>query len=137
MGLMFACANLAGIISSNVYPSHAAPRFFGGHGVAVGSGFITIVCAIILTTAYRLENARRDRMYGPAAADGSDATSNKILTPEQRRSWGLEGLTQTEIIELGDKHPGMASRNFGAFCGTCIMKTADPSSISLSKDSDM
>jgi hypothetical protein len=97
---------LAGIISSNVYPSHTAPRFFEGHGVAVGFSFMAIVCALIITIANRIENDRRDSLYGPVAADGSDANPNKVLTPEQCRNWGLEGLSKTQIIELGDKHPG-------------------------------
>jgi hypothetical protein len=106
MGLLFATGNSAGIISSNVYPAGTAPRFFEGHGVAVGFSFMAIVCAIIITIANRLENARRDSLYGLVAANGSDASPNKVLTPEQRKTWGLEGLSKTEIIELGDKHPG-------------------------------
>jgi hypothetical protein len=106
MGLTFASASSAGIISCNVYPSHTAPRFFEGHSIALGFAFMAIVCAIIITTASRIENARRDSLYGSVAADGSDANPNKVLTPEQWQSWGLEGLTKIEIIELGDKHPG-------------------------------
>lgn len=106
MGLLFATGNSAGLISSNVYPSHTAPRFIEGHVVAVGFAFMAIVCAIIMTVSNRLENARRDRLYGPVASDGSDANPNKVLTPEQRQSWGLGGLSKLEIIELGDKHPG-------------------------------
>jgi hypothetical protein len=52
------------------------------------------------------ENARRDRVYGVVAPDGSDAHPHKVLTPEQKMTWGLEGLSELEIIELGDRHPG-------------------------------
>lgn len=103
---MLASGNLAGLVSSNVYPSPTAPRFFEGHGVAIGFGFLAIACSIIITTANRIENARRDALYGPVAADGSDADGDKVLSPERLRDWGLEGLTKVEIIELGDKHPG-------------------------------
>jgi hypothetical protein len=106
MGLLFASANSAGLISSNVYPSQTEPRYFEGHGIAIGFAFMAIVCAIIITTANRVENARRDALYGPVAADGSDAGPDKDFTPERLGDWGLEGLTKTEIIELGDKHPG-------------------------------
>lgn len=106
MGLLFATGNSAGLISSNVYPSNTAPRFFEGHGIAVGFSSMAIVCAVIITVANRLENAHRDALFGPVAADGSDANPNKVLTAEQRKSWGLEGLSKTEVIELGDKHPG-------------------------------
>jgi hypothetical protein len=118
MGLLFSTGNSAGIISSNVYPSHTAPRFFEGHSVAIGFAFMAVVCAVIITTATRIENARRDSLYGPVAADGSDASPNKVLTPDQCRSWGLEGLSETEIIELGDKHPGTDSQNHAPLLGS-------------------
>lgn len=107
MGLLFSTGNSAGIISSNVYPTNTAPRFFEGHGVAVGFSFMAIACAVILKIALARENASRDARYGTVAADGSDASPTKVLTAEQRQKWGLEGLSQNEIIELGDKHPGM------------------------------
>jgi len=106
MGLLFSVGNSAGIISSNVYPSNTAPRFFEGHGVAVGFCGLAIICAVTIMLANSRENARRDRVYGPAAADGSDASPLKVLTAEQKRTWGLEGLSEVEVIELGDSHPG-------------------------------
>lgn len=112
MGLLFSCGNSAGIISSNVYPANTAPRFFEGHGVAVGFGFMSIVCAVIIIIANSRENARRERIYGSVAADGSDATVAQSMIPELRAKWGLEGLSETEIIELGDRHPG----EFVLFC---------------------
>lgn len=54
-----------------------------------------------------MENARRDALYGPVSTNGNDANPNKILNPDQRKAWGIEGLSRVEIIELGDKHPGM------------------------------
>jgi len=105
MAILFGCGNIAGIISSNVYPSGTEPRFFEGHGIAIGFASLAVIAAIIITIANRIENVRRDTLYGPVAPDGSDAYFNRVLTPEQLRNWGLEGLSNTEIIELGDKHP--------------------------------
>ena len=59
------------------------------------------------------ENARRDAKYGPAASDGSDASLLKLSDPNEKKKWGLEGMTDMEIIELGDRHPGAYS--FSAF----------------------
>jgi hypothetical protein len=106
MGLLFSTGNAAGIISSNVYPSNTAPRFFEGHGIAVGFSGLAIICAIVIMIANSRENARRDRLYGEVAPDGSDASPLKTLTPEKRKAWGLEGLSELEVIELGDRHPG-------------------------------
>jgi len=105
MGFYFSVGNSAGIISSNVYPSSSAPRFFEGHGIAIGFSFLAIVCALALVTSNMHENARRDKVYGVVAPDGSDANPRKILTPQQKATWGLEGLSELEIIELGDRHP--------------------------------
>ncbi|KAF8316359.1 MFS general substrate transporter [Clavulina sp. PMI_390] len=105
MGLLFSTGNSAGIISSNVYPARTAPRFFEGHGVAVGFSFMAIVCAIIMMIANGRENNRRDELYGEVAADGSDASVRKPISDEKRRRWGLEGMSEEQIIELGDSHP--------------------------------
>ena len=125
MGLMFSAANSAGIISSNVYPSHTAPRFFQGHDVAVGFALMAVVCAIVINIATRNENVRRDALYGPVAVNGSDANPNKVLTPDQSRRWGLEGLPKTEIIELGDKHPGTVFRGRAPSGGPVISPAAN------------
>ncbi|KAF9506091.1 hypothetical protein BS47DRAFT_463665 [Hydnum rufescens UP504] len=106
MGFFFSVGNSAGIISSNVYPSNTAPRFFRGHGIALAFSFMAIVWTLILMASNWRENARRDRVYGVTAPDGSDADPRKVLTPEQKATWGLEGLSELEIIELGDRHPG-------------------------------
>jgi len=109
MGFVFAMATTAGIISSNVYPARTAPRYFQGHGIAIGFASMAIICTAVLTIANRMENARRDTLYGPAPADGNDTDPNEVLTPEQLRTWGFEGLSKTQIVELGDKHPGILS----------------------------
>ena len=100
MGPMFSAANSAGIISSNVYPSHMAPQ---GHGVAVRFALMAVVCAVVINLATHNENVRRDAWYGPVAVNGSDANPNKVLTPDQCRRWGLEGLLKTEILWTYDQ----------------------------------
>jgi len=106
MGIFFTLGNSAGIISSWVYPSTQAPRFFTGHGVAIGFAFMAIICAAILMFANARENARRDRLYGPLAADGNDNNPLRQNNPELIKRWGLEGMSRDEILDLGDNHPG-------------------------------
>lgn len=108
MGLLFTTGNSAGIISSNVYPARTAPRFVEGHSIAIGFSGLAIVCALMLMYANSRENARRDREYGKMALDGSDANPAKMkgLSEEKRKRWGLQDLSELEIIELGDRHPG-------------------------------
>jgi hypothetical protein len=60
------------------------------------------IMALILYTALRRENKRRDAKYG--AAPASTGYEN-IESEEYMKRWGLEGMTRDEIIELGDEHP--------------------------------
>ncbi|KIJ25558.1 hypothetical protein M422DRAFT_273462 [Sphaerobolus stellatus SS14] len=53
----------------------------------------------------RRENARRDALYGVPPADGSDCSPHKVGDPALKKKYGLEHLTEEEIIELGDDHP--------------------------------
>ncbi|KAG8988898.1 hypothetical protein FRB94_005578 [Tulasnella sp. JGI-2019a] len=106
MGVFFTMGNSAGIISSWVYPTTDSPRFFKGHGVAIGFAFMAIVCAIILMISNSRENARRDRIYGPVAADGNDNNPLRHDNKELMKRWGLEGMSRDEILDLGDRHPG-------------------------------
>lgn len=103
MGFFFTVGNSAGLISSNVYPTKSRPRYIEGHSVAIGFASLAIICAIILYTHNKRENARRDRVYGVAAVDGSDASPRS----GNKEKWGLEGLSDREVIELGDRHPGV------------------------------
>ena len=108
MGLFFTIGNSTAIVSSNVYPPSTAPHFVEGHSIAIGSSAIAIICALTLMYMNSKENARRDREYGEVAPDGSDADPAKMkwLSEEKRRRWGFEGLSECEIFELGDTHPG-------------------------------
>lgn len=105
MGFFFTVGNSAGLISSNVYPTKSGPRYIEGHSVAIGFASMAIICAIILFTYNKRENARRDQVYGVAAADGSDASPHNSLN---KKKWGLDHLSDIEVIELGDRHPGMS-----------------------------
>lgn len=101
MGVFFTCGNSAGMIASNVYPASTAPRYFQGHGIAIGFSMLAIVCAAILMFAHSRENARRDRLYGTV----EPGLNPLHATPEQIKRWGLEGMSHMEILDLGDRHP--------------------------------
>lgn len=102
MGVFFSAGNSAGIISSWVYPARTAPRYFQGHGIAIGTAFLAIVCAAILMWHNNRENKRRDALYGPV-----DLGTNVLhATPQQIERWGLTNKTKEEVLDLGDRHPG-------------------------------
>lgn len=65
--------------------------------------------ASFLTWNVQRENARRDAVYGPRSSPhllkegekGFDQAANDA----QIKAWGLEGMTETEMAALGDRHP--------------------------------
>ncbi|CAO1632161.1 unnamed protein product [Sympodiomycopsis kandeliae] len=122
MGLFFMAGNSAGLISSNVYPKTDSPRYTQGHSINLAFSAIAIVCAIVLAIANIRENKRRDALYGrvDARKDGGGSTTDasgtsaekgeqsemaRLTSPEEKKRWGLEGKTDLEVMELGDRHP--------------------------------
>lgn len=122
MGIFFMAGNSAGLVSSNVYPKTDAPRYLKGHGINLGFSAVAIICAIVLALANLRENRRRDRLYGvvdPRKDGGGDANASdqgspekgeqsemaRLTSPQEKKRWGLDGKTDLEVMELGDRHP--------------------------------
>lgn len=100
--MVFSSGNAGGIVASLVYRGADAPRFFPGHGTAVGFCFANFSMAALLWWRLGKENKRRQDTYGsPPHEDEVHDTES----PEYLRRWGLEGKSQKEILELGDDHP--------------------------------
>jgi hypothetical protein len=104
MGMVFSSGNSGGIVASQVYRSEHAPRYLPGHGTAVGFCLANFSMAALLWWYLARENKRRDLAYGRAVEHGDD--SDDIESPAYLEKWGLQGKTRTEIIELGENHPG-------------------------------
>ena len=83
MGFSSRWGNLNGIVSSNIYRAHDAPRFVTGHGVILGYLAVFLFGGSLITTIFlRLENGARLK-----------GERNNVI----------EGLTDAEIENLGDK----------------------------------
>ena len=83
LGMVIGWGNLNGIVSSNIYRSPDAPRFFPGHGTVLG--YLTCFLLGGSTLQYFLlkwENGKRLR---------------------GERDHRIEGLSEKEVGELGDK----------------------------------
>ena len=116
LAFMLSVGNSGGAISGQIYRSQDAPRFILGHAINLGFCIIALITVIILLIGFRLENSRRDRLYGPAVVSSSTATlvtteSGKEIvdvfglgSEEDRKKWGYENMSETEIQDLGDKH---------------------------------
>ncbi|PYH42884.1 MFS general substrate transporter [Aspergillus saccharolyticus JOP 1030-1] len=86
LGLMIGWGNLNGIVSSNIYRTEDAPRFYPGHGVVLGYLVVFLLGgSVVQYLLLRRENRRRVR---------------------GERDYRLEGLGAEEVEELGDQRPG-------------------------------
>lgn len=105
MGIFFTLGNLAGVPASNVYPANEGPRYVKGNSHALAFTLFAMILAGFLSWYLRRENARRDALYGVPPADGSHCSPHNANDPVLKKKYGLEHLTEQEIIELGDDHP--------------------------------
>jgi hypothetical protein len=103
MGMVFSSGNSGGIVASQVYRSENSPRYIPGHATAVGFCVANFTTAALLWWYLSRENKRRDQAYGHIA---EWENSDDIDSQEYIKKWGLEGMSRTEIIELGENHPG-------------------------------
>ncbi|CAI4216096.1 unnamed protein product [Parascedosporium putredinis] len=76
--------NLTGVVSSNIYFS--GPKFVEGHAVVLG--FLTVF------------------LFGGSAVMLAALAFEKRKRASGQRDGILEGKSEEEIGELGDKHPG-------------------------------
>ncbi|KAF2034645.1 MFS general substrate transporter [Setomelanomma holmii] len=85
LGFVIGWGNLNGVVSSNIYRAKDKPRFFLGHGVVLAYMTLFLLGGSVVTrTLLALENRKR--------------RSGK------RDVW-VEGKSEQEVLELGDKRP--------------------------------
>ncbi|CAF0880085.1 unnamed protein product [Adineta steineri] len=117
LAFMISVGNCGGLIGGQIYRSQDGPRFILGHGINLGCCVLGLISVIILFIGLRLENHRRDRLYGVVSNVNSTTSittkeSNKEVvdvyggcgSEEDRRKWGYEHMSEEEIRDLGDKH---------------------------------
>ncbi|CAF4397402.1 unnamed protein product, partial [Adineta steineri] len=74
--------NCGGVISGQIYRSQDGPRFILGHGINLGFCVLGLIAVIILFISFRLENHRRDRLYGDVSNVNS---TTSIITRESNK----------------------------------------------------
>ncbi|CEL53770.1 putative transporter C1002,16c OS=Schizosaccharomyces pombe (strain 972 / ATCC 24843) GN=SPAC1002.16c PE=3 SV=1 [Rhizoctonia solani AG-1 IB] len=53
------------VLGTHSYPATEGPRYIKGLALCCGFEFLGALMCLVLTISFRLENARRDRIYGP------------------------------------------------------------------------
>ncbi|KAF9477800.1 MFS general substrate transporter [Pholiota conissans] len=62
--LFMAIGQCGSILGSHLYPKTEGPRYIKGFGVSSALLFLAALCSVILSISYRLDNNKRDRIYG-------------------------------------------------------------------------
>lgn len=113
LAFMLSVGSIGGVISGQIYRSQDAPRFILGHSINFACCIMSWITLTILAIGLRIENRRRDRLYGSINSVIGSTKINKdqsvsdvfgIGSVEDRRRWGYDTLTEEQIRNLGDRH---------------------------------
>lgn len=67
MPMFMAIGQFGSILGSHIYPKTEGPLYTKGFAIGCGLEFLSAICCIILSVSYRMDNARRDQLYGRPA----------------------------------------------------------------------
>ncbi|KAF8586844.1 MFS general substrate transporter [Ramaria rubella] len=73
--LFMAIGQCGSILGSHIFPITEGPRYTKGFAISCALQFVAVLCASILTITFRLENRRRNRVYGCPDPDQQVDTS--------------------------------------------------------------
>lgn len=68
-----------------------------------------------MTITNSRENKRRDALFGTAPSYQGEKVDGDHVGDEKRAAqntaWGLDGMSEEQIVALGDRHPGFREPN--------------------------
>lgn len=62
MALTLSLGNMGGLVGSNIFLAHEAPRYWTGYGMSLACTAVGIICTIVLRYVWDRENKKRDRI---------------------------------------------------------------------------
>ncbi|KAG6861386.1 hypothetical protein C0995_000792 [Termitomyces sp. Mi166 len=62
--MFMAIGQCGSVLGSHIYPKTESPAYTKGFAIGCALEFLAAVCCFLLSVSYRIENARRDRIYG-------------------------------------------------------------------------
>ncbi|KAJ7689412.1 MFS general substrate transporter [Mycena rosella] len=63
------------VLGSHIFPLTEGPRYIKGFGISCALAFLAAALSLVLSISYRMENARRDKLYGKPKPDSRVDTS--------------------------------------------------------------
>jgi len=88
MALLISVGNMGGIMGSNIYLAREAPVYRTGFGVSLAMCLLAMIMTLVVRTAYKQENAKRDKLL-------SENTEEEIRSR----------YTEQQLLDMGDKSP--------------------------------
>jgi len=83
--MFMAIGQCGSVLGSHIFPSLEGPHYIKGFAISCALEFLGALFAIILSVSYRMDNARRDKLYGkPKADDKVDTRELADKAPEFR-----------------------------------------------------
>ncbi|KAG6830602.1 hypothetical protein H0H92_015883 [Tricholoma furcatifolium] len=67
--MFMAIGQCGSVLGSHIYPSTEGPRYIQGFAIGCALEFLAAVCCLVLSISYKMENTRRDRVYGKPEKD--------------------------------------------------------------------
>ncbi|KAJ2914794.1 hypothetical protein MD484_g5598, partial [Candolleomyces efflorescens] len=67
--MFMAIGQCGSILGSHIFPKSEGPHYTRGFAVSCSLAFLAALCSVILSISYRVENARRDQLYGKVVPD--------------------------------------------------------------------
>jgi len=68
--LFMSIGQCGSVLGSHIFPLTEGPRYIKGFGISCALAFLAAILSMVLSTSYRMDNARRDRLYGKPNARG-------------------------------------------------------------------
>ncbi|KDQ58571.1 hypothetical protein JAAARDRAFT_128911 [Jaapia argillacea MUCL 33604] len=73
--MFMAIGQCGSVLGSQLYPITDGPKYIKGFAVTCALEFLAAICCVILSVSYRMDNRRRDRLYGRPRPDTKVDTS--------------------------------------------------------------
>jgi len=67
--MFMAIGQCGSVLGSHIYPKTEQPAYTKGFAIGCALLFLCAVCSLVLSLSYRMDNARRDRLYGKPDPD--------------------------------------------------------------------
>jgi len=67
--MFMAIGQCGSVLGAHIYPKPEGPLYTKGFAISCALEFLAAACSIALTVSYRMDNARRNRLYGKPAVD--------------------------------------------------------------------